>query len=134
MSNVQQYLLTVNADREKALSIAQDTARGMITRCSAQPKLIFPGLELKQLTLIEAVQSLGEYINDDDATIRARVIDYLSQVIGQLNPAFLSRQQVQVLCQFFCDRIEDGGAVGGLRKLQALGKFNKDMVAMTFRA
>ena len=106
-----------------------------ITRCShAQPKLIVPGLESKQLTLIEAVQSLGEYINDDDATIRARVIDYLSQVIGQLSPAFLSRQQLQVLCQFFCDRIEDGGAVGGLRKLQALGRFNKDMVAMTFRA
>lgn len=119
MSNVQQYLLTVNTDKEKALSIAQDTARG---------------LESKQLTLIEAVQSLGEYINDEDATIRARVIDYLSQVIGQLSPTFLSRQQIQVLCQFLCDRIEDGGAVGGLRKLQALEKFNKNMAAMTFRA
>ena len=93
-----------------------------------------PGLESKQLTLIEVVQSLGDYINDEDATIRVRVIDYLSQVIGQLSPTFLSRQQIQVLCQFFCDRIEDGGAVGGLRKLQTLGRYNKDMSAMTFRA
>lgn len=29
MSNVQQYLLTVYADKEKALGIAQDTARGI---------------------------------------------------------------------------------------------------------
>ena len=99
-----------------------------------QPKLIRLGLESKHLTLIEAVQSLREYINHDDATIRARVIDYLSQIIGQLAPTFLSRQQIQVLCQFLCDRIEDGGAIGGLRKLQALGRFNNDLVAMIFRA
>lgn len=84
--------------------------------------------------MIEAVQSLGDYINDEDPNIRARVIEYLSQVIGQLSPTFLSRQQIQVLCQFFCDRIEDGGAIGGLRRLQALGRFNKDLVVMTFRA
>ena len=100
----------------------------------AQPKLMCLGLESKQLTLIEVVHSLGDYINDEDATIRARAVDYLSQVIGQLSPTFLSRQQVQVLCQFLCDRIEDGGAIGGLRNLQGLDRFNKDMVAMTFRA
>lgn len=92
------------------------------------------GLESKQSTLIEVVQSLGDYINDEDATIRARAVDYLSQVIGQLLPTFLSRQHIQVLSQFFCDRIEDGGAVGGLRKLAALGRFNKEMAVMTFRA
>ena len=91
-------------------------------------------LESKQLTLIEAVQSLGEYINDEDPTIRARVIDYLSQIIGHLSPTFLSRQQTHVLCQFLCDRIEDGGAIDGLSKLQALGRFNKDLAVMTFRA
>lgn len=100
----------------------------------AELKLMCLGLESKQLTLIEAVQSLSDYINDEDPTIRARAIDYLSQVIGQLSQTFLSRQQIQVLCQFLCDRIEDGGAVEGLRKLQALDRFNKDTVAMTFRA
>jgi len=99
------------------------------------PKLTqHAGLESKDSSLIEVVRSLGEHINDEDATIRARTIDYLSSIIGQLQPAFLSRQQIQVLCQFLCDRIEDGGAVGGLRKLQGLGRFNKEMVTMTFRA
>ena len=92
------------------------------------------GLESKESTLVEVVQSLGEYINVEDSTIRSRAIDYLSQVIGLLPPTFLSRQQVQVLCEFLCDRIEDGGAVEGLRKLAALGRFYKHMVEMTFRA
>ncbi len=91
-------------------------------------------LESKQLTLIEAVQSLGEYVNDEDSTIRARIIDYLSQIIGQLSPTFLSRQQTHVLCQFLCDRIEDGGAIDGLSKLQSLRRFNKDLAVMIFRA
>lgn len=119
MSNIQQYLLTVNDDREKALNIARDTAIE---------------LESKRLTLIDIVQSLSDYINDGDATIRARVIDYLAETIGHLGPTFLSRQQIQVLCQFLCDRIEDGGAIGGLGKLQAFGRFNKDLAVMTFRA
>ena len=91
-------------------------------------------LETKQTTLIEVVQSLGEYINDEDATNRARAIEYLSQVIGELAPTFLSRQQIEVLCQFLCDRIEDGGAVGGLKKLEGMGRYNRDMAIMTFRA
>jgi DNA repair/transcription protein MET18/MMS19 len=91
-------------------------------------------LESKKTTLIEVVQSLGEYINEEDATIRARTIAYLSEIIGQLSPTFLSRQQTQILCQFLCARIEDGGAVGGLRKLQGLGRFNTELAVTTFRA
>lgn len=91
-------------------------------------------LENKEISLIEVVQSLGEYINDEDSSIRSRAVTYLSHVIGALPNTTLSRQQVQVLCQFLCDRIEDGGAVGGLRKLQSLGRFNKEMAVMTFRA
>lgn len=93
-----------------------------------------PGLESKQSTLVEVVQSLREYIEDEDATIRSRTVGYLSQVIGELPPTFLPRQQIEVLCQFFCGTIEDDGAVGGLQKLQYLSRFNKEMVAMTFRA
>jgi len=86
------------------------------------------------VSLIEIVQSLGEYINDEDATIRSKAVSFLSQVIGALQPTFLSRQHIQVLCTFLCDRIEDGGAVGGLTKLQELGRFNKEMAIMTLRA
>ena len=86
------------------------------------------------MTLVDVVQSLGEYINDEDSTIRSKAVTYLSQVVGELPAAVLTRQQVQVLCQFLCDRLQDGGATMGLRRLQSLARFNKEMAAMTFRA
>ena len=91
-------------------------------------------LQNKQKSLIDVVESLGEYINDEDNASRARTIEYLSQVIGSLPPTFLSRQQIQVLCQFLCDRIEDGGSIGGLKKLHAMERYNGEMATMTFRA
>lgn len=91
-------------------------------------------LETKKTSLIDVVQSLGEYINDEDHTIRSKAITYLSHVIEPLPDGTLSRQQVQVLCQFFCDRIEDGGAISGLVKLQSMARFNREMAIMTFRA
>lgn len=91
-------------------------------------------LESNRVTLINVVQSLGGYINDESLTIRSKAIQHLAQVIGQLSSTFLSRQQVQVLCLFFCDRIDDGGAVGGLKTLQGMTRFNKEMATMTFRA
>ena len=83
----------------------------LLTKCAE--------LETKQFTLIEVVQSLGEYINDEDASIRSKAIGYLSAVLAALPDKFLSRQQLSVLCQFYCDRVEDGGAVEGLTKLRA---------------
>ena len=91
-------------------------------------------LESQTSTLIEVVQSLGQYINDEDLTIRSRAVEYLSDVIGSLPPNFLTRQQTQVLCQFLCDRIEDGGAIEGLKQLQANKRYNKEMAGITFRA
>ena len=96
--------------------------------------LTVQALENGQTTLIEVVQSLGEYVNDEDITNRARTIEYLSQIIGGLSLSFLSRQQIRVLCQFLCDRIEDGGAAGGLKKLQSMERYNSEMAVLTFRA
>ncbi|KAL8832121.1 MAG: hypothetical protein Q9191_000443 [Dirinaria sp. TL-2023a] len=119
MSEIRSYLLTVDNDKSSAEDIAHVTARK---------------LESKQTTLIEVVQSLGEYINDEDATIRAKAVQFLSSVIGAVPSNLLTIQQVQVLCQFLCDRIEDGGAVGGLQKLSSLRRFNREMAKMTTRA
>ncbi|KAL8766711.1 MAG: hypothetical protein Q9209_006580 [Squamulea sp. 1 TL-2023] len=119
MSDVQRYLLIVDEDKDGARRIADETAESLVS---------------KSKSLIDVVQSLGEYINAEDESIRSKAVTYLSHVIGALPNTTLSRQQVQVLCQFLCDRIEDGGAVGGLRKLQSLGRFNKEMAVMTFRA
>ncbi|EXJ56479.1 hypothetical protein A1O7_06823 [Cladophialophora yegresii CBS 114405] len=91
-------------------------------------------LETRETTLIELVQSLGEYINDDDEKIRARAVSYLVAVVAALPPKYLSRQQIQVLCQFLCDRIEDGGAIEGLSKLQSLDRFTAEMAQTVVRA
>lgn len=91
-------------------------------------------METKKITLIEVVQSLGEYINDEDPILRGRAVSYLTAVIRALPPKFLSRQQIQVLTTFFCERIEDGGAVAGLETLQKLDRFNKALAEEVARA
>lgn len=91
-------------------------------------------MENKKTTLIEVVQSLGEYINDEDPILRGKAVSYLTAVIIALPPKFLTRQQIQVLTTFFCDRIEDGGAIVGLETLQKLDRFNKELAEEVARA
>ncbi|BAE55654.1 unnamed protein product [Aspergillus oryzae RIB40] len=110
MSALQTFLLVVDHDKQEAKQIAERIAQDV---------------ETKKTTLIEVVQSLGEYINDEDPILRGKAVSYLTSVIKSLPPRFLSRQQIQVLTTFFCDRIEDGGAVAGLDTLQKLDRFNK---------
>lgn len=91
-------------------------------------------MEGKRSTLIDVVQSLGEYISDEDPILRGKAVSYLAAVIKSLSPKFLSRQQVEVLTTFFCDRIQDGGAITGLITLQKLDRFSRDMAQATSRA
>jgi DNA repair/transcription protein MET18/MMS19 len=86
-------------------------------------------VESKKTTLIGIVQQLGEYINDEDPILRGKAVSFLTSVIKALPPKFLTRQQIQVLTSFFCDRIEDGGAVAGLDTLQKLDRFTKELAA-----
>ncbi|KAL1954687.1 hypothetical protein VTO42DRAFT_791 [Malbranchea cinnamomea] len=119
MTELQRFMLVADNNREEAFQIADETAKK---------------LENKETTLIDVVQSLGEYINDEDAIIRGKAVSYLTAVLKALPPKFLSRQQIQVLATFYCDRIEDGGAISGLDSLQSLDRFNKEMAIMTVRA
>lgn len=91
-------------------------------------------LESKQTSLLQVVQSLNEYIQDEDPIIRAKAVQYLSLVIGAIPSNCLTIQQVQVLCEFLCAQLENGGAVTALRKLSGLRKFTQDMAKMTIRA
>lgn len=91
-------------------------------------------VETRKTTLIEIVQSLGEYINDEDPILRGKAVSYLTAVIKALSPKYLSRQQIQVLTTFFCDRIEDGGAVAGLETLQKLDRFHRELAEEVARA
>ncbi|PGH02991.1 DNA repair/transcription protein MET18/MMS19 [Blastomyces parvus] len=119
MSELQDFLLVVENNREEALGIASITAQK---------------LESKQSTLIDVVQSLGEYINDENPVIRGKAVSYLTAVIRALSPKFLSRQQIQALTDFYCDRIADGGAIAGLDRLQGLERFTKDMAEGVVRS
>lgn len=91
-------------------------------------------LESRQASLIEVVQSLGEYINSEDGKVRARAVSYLTAIISALSPTFLTRQQIQVITDFFSARIEDGGAIEGLSKLQGSSRFTKDMAQSVVKA
>ncbi|KAL9593710.1 MAG: hypothetical protein Q9219_007426, partial [cf. Caloplaca sp. 3 TL-2023] len=119
MSDIDQYMLNIDSDNLRAEERAKETARN---------------LQSRNISLIDVVRSLGAYVNDEDTTIRSKAISYLSLVIRALPDKTLSRQQVLVLCQFLCDRIEDGGAISALMKLQSLERFNNEMVVKTFRA
>ncbi|GAM33708.1 hypothetical protein TCE0_013f00813 [Talaromyces pinophilus] len=119
MSALQTFMLTVDRDKQAAIAIAEQTAQDV---------------ENKQTTLIDVVQSLGEYINYDDAIIRGKAVSYLAAVVKAFSPKFLTRQQIQVLTTFFCDRIEDGGAVTGLDTLQGLDRFTTDFAQEVARA
>ena len=86
------------------------------------------------MTLIDIVKSVGEYINSDDPTIKARAVRFLAAIVGALPDTYLSRQQIQVLCDFFCARMEDKGALDGLSKLQTLDRFTNAMAQSVVRA
>ncbi|KAJ5765709.1 hypothetical protein N7520_005268 [Penicillium odoratum] len=119
MSALQTFMLVVDNDKDEAKSIADSVAQD---------------LENKKTTLIDIVRQLGEYINDEDPILRGKAISFLTAVIKALPPRFLSRQQIQVLTTFFGDRIEDGGAVAGLERLQGLERFNKELAIETAQA
>ncbi|KAJ5660414.1 hypothetical protein N7507_006865 [Penicillium longicatenatum] len=119
MSALQTFMLVVDNDKDEAKSIATSVAQDV---------------ESKKTTLIDIVRQLGEYINDEDPILRGKAISFLTAVIKALPPRFLSRQQIQVLTTFFGDRIEDGGAVAGLDRLQGLERFNKELAIETAQA
>lgn len=119
MSALQTFMLVVDHNKEEATDIAKQAAQD---------------IQNKKTTLIEVVQSLGTYINDEDTILRGKAVSYLTAVIRELPPKFLSRQQIQVLTTFFCDRIQDGGAITGLETLQKLDRFHKELTEEVARA
>ena len=91
-------------------------------------------LEEKNITLIAVIESIGEYMRDEDNTIRSKSLNYLAGILEHLPGKTLSRQQVDVICTFLVQRIEDVGAVEGLLALQSSSRFSNDMAVATTRA
>lgn len=102
--------------------------------CPRLSLLTGTALETKRLNLIQVVESVGEYINHEDATVRSKAVRYLSASFAALPKDFLSRQQLMVLTEFFCARMQDGGCLGALVHLQSLKRFNSEMAVITVKA
>lgn len=143
MSALQTFMLVVEHDKDEAKRIAEGVAQGQSDHRPTSPhsqrrmtliRRLNLDVESKKTTLIEIVQQLGEYINDEDPILRGKAVSFLTSVIKALPPKFLSRQQIQVLTSFFCDRIEDGGAVAGLDTLQKLDRFTKELATEVAQA
>ncbi|KAI9761955.1 MAG: hypothetical protein M4579_000738 [Chaenotheca gracillima] len=113
MSDAQNFLLTVDQSPAEASQIALGAAKK---------------IESKETKLVEVVQSLGEYLTDDDATIRSKAVSYFAAVLAALDIKTLTRQQISVNAQFFCDRIQDASglkeAASGLLALQRCQRFS----------
>ncbi|KAI9884489.1 MAG: hypothetical protein M1823_003737 [Watsoniomyces obsoletus] len=123
MSDAQRYLLCVDQSPQEAAEICTEVAKK---------------LEQREIKLLDVVQSLEEYLTNEDATVRAKAVAYYAGVLGALDPKFLTRQQISVSVQFFCDRIQDASglkeAAQGLRALQKAQRFAGEDATQTARA
>ena len=134
MSDVRDFIHTVDVDKSEAEDIARRSASGKFRCFLSMQMLSTPELQTRHVSLVQVIESLGEYVKSEDVTVRSRAILYLSQVLAALPQDFLSKQQLAVISEFLCDRISDGGALVGLRTLQRLPRFNEELAVLTFRA
>ncbi|KAF2836464.1 ARM repeat-containing protein [Patellaria atrata CBS 101060] len=95
MSDIQLYLFEFDRNKKEATQIAEQSAKR---------------LESKELKLIDLIESLGEYLNSEDGSIRAKTISYLSEVLTAVPNKVLSGQQRNLLLEFTLSRIADDGA------------------------
>ncbi|CAI6277269.1 unnamed protein product [Periconia digitata] len=113
MSDIQQYLLDYDRNKNEASATAQKSA----TRLSDG--------SLKLLTLI---QELGEYLNSEDGATRSKTMAFLAEVLSLTPPKVLTLQQRNLLCEFLLSRTEDGEGLGSCAKaliaLEERGKWD----------
>ncbi|OCL11928.1 MMS19 nucleotide excision repair protein-like protein [Glonium stellatum] len=119
MSDIQLYLLEFDKNKKEASCIAEQSS----TR-----------LQNNQLKLVELIESLGEYINNEEPTIRAKAMAYLAEVLAFIPPKVLSRHQRNLLGDFILSRIADdreglGSCAKGLLALEERGKWENERAA-----
>ncbi|KAI0629374.1 ARM repeat-containing protein [Trametes polyzona] len=59
------------------------------------------------ITLLDLVKSLGEYLTSEEDDLRTKGVEFLSLVLAKCPPEKLSRQSVRVLTTFYCGKLED---------------------------
>lgn len=112
MSDIQLYLVEATKNKDEARRIAQETAAK---------------LERKQIQLLALVESIGEYINNEDATLRSHSLAFLADVLDALPLRALSLQHRMLLTEFVLSRIQDDseGTASCAKALMALEKMSK---------
>ncbi|GAM91442.1 hypothetical protein ANO11243_094920 [Dothideomycetidae sp. 11243] len=118
MSEIQLYLVEAGKNKDEARKIAQETAGK---------------LERKQIQLLALVESVGEYINNEDATLRSHSLAYLADVLDAISLRVLSLQQRSLLTEFILSRIRDdsegiAACAKALVALERLGKWDGETV------
>ena len=122
MSDIQLYLVEVSKSKDEAQKIAQQTASK---------------LERKELKLVALIESIGEYINNEDATLRSNSLAYLADVLSAVPPRVLTLQQRSLLCDFVLSRMQDdsegiGSCARALMALEERGKWDQDTASKIF--
>ncbi|KAF4553608.1 Dos2-interacting transcription regulator of RNA-Pol-II-like protein [Elsinoe fawcettii] len=112
MSDIQLYLVEAGKNKDEARKIAQETAAK---------------LERKEIQLLALIESIGEYINNEDPTLRTNSIAFLADTLDSLSSRVLSLQQRLLLTEFILSRMEDDsdGTPACARALTALEKLGK---------
>ncbi|GBE89610.1 MMS19 nucleotide excision repair [Sparassis crispa] len=59
------------------------------------------------VTLLQIVKALGEYLTADEDDLRTKGVEFLSLVLGRCPPEKLNRHSVRVLVTFYCGKLED---------------------------
>ena len=78
MSDIQIYLLEFDKNKKEASRIAEQSSTRTWNHSAPQKTSLKRGIGLQnnQLKLVELIESLGEYINNEEPTIRAKGMSY----------------------------------------------------------
>ncbi|KAF8933133.1 Dos2-interacting transcription regulator of RNA-Pol-II-domain-containing protein [Dissophora ornata] len=105
------YILAQTDSQEQADAAIQDIVKDVGTNPSK---------------LLSLVQGLGEYLTSDEAFVRSKATALLSTTLSTLDQSKVNASAVNVLVEFYCDRLTDQACVPELLKgLLALSKFDK---------
>ncbi|KAF9215555.1 hypothetical protein BGZ59_001005 [Podila verticillata] len=105
------YILAQTDSQEQAEAAIQDIVKDVGTNPAK---------------LLQLVQGLGEYLTSDEAFVRSKATALLSTTLATLDQSKVNASAVNVLVEFYCDRLTDQACVPELLKgLLALSKFDK---------
>lgn len=93
---------------------------------------IAQAIEADKTTLLDLVGILGEYLTQENDSVRSRGTECLAETLKRVSPSKLTKAQVSVTCEFLCDRIDDevslAHVVAGLMSVINMEAFSKTSV------